>query len=481
MQWFKWLLSLCISVSKHGINLYAILDALDRINSQKCTLIIDQQTYSYTQIKQQTDQLIAHWSKQPLTAQTVGLFLENELQSIATLFALSRLGKHIIVVNPNLVAHKLEQLVEQKQLFLIGHSSIFEKHNFENIAIIPQELTLTAFKLKAQFFNKISVCSSGSTGVPKIATRQSKPLQAFPLLDLMLRRLKFFRINNLFIMTPLCHAAGLTAFLMAFSFKKTVYLQTRFHAPTANAMIEQYQIDCLNLVPTILQRLTAEQGQFKYVKTIISGSAPLSPQMYLEFIQNHPFIQLFNLYGSSETGINMLARPQDLQRFPESIGRAIQGVQVKILNVNHELVKEGEIGTLWTRCAWSIQPQKWMQCGDLAYKNREGYYFLKGRSDDMLICGGVNVYPIDLEHILRRHTAIADVQAFAIEDSELGQCLAVNIQLKQTMTILDIQNWIAQHAPRYLRPKQIYFVDEIQVDSVGKPLRHTANMHARKI
>ncbi|MGO3385690.1 MAG: class I adenylate-forming enzyme family protein, partial [Acinetobacter guillouiae] len=78
------------------------------------------------------------------------------------------------------------------------------------------------FRIKPTYFNKISVCSSGSTGIPKVATRQSKPLQSLPLLDLMLRKLKFFKIKQIFVMTPLCHAAGLTASLMALSFHKTV-------------------------------------------------------------------------------------------------------------------------------------------------------------------------------------------------------------------------------------------------------------------
>ena len=471
--WLRWCISLCYSTIQHGIHLYSILDAQTRIQKNKTAFIIDEHQISFLELKYRTDQLICEWqnSHNPKQLpQQIGLMMQQDLDSLAALFALSRLGKDIIIVNPSLVQHKLQALIEQRQLHLIGSLDVFTPLNIQNFTLIPAPSTQQKFRIKPTYFNKISVCSSGSTGIPKVATRQSKPLQSLPLLDLMLRKLKFFKIKQIFVMTPLCHAAGLTASLMALSFHKTVILQKRFDPQSAKQLIKHHQIDCLNLVPTILYRLIELNAPLCSVQYIITGSAPLSANLVKHALQHYPQIQLFNLYGSSESGINLLATTADLKRNPESIGKAIQGVQIKIADSTGQPLENGNIGILWSKCAWSITPNQWLQCGDLAVQDAEGYYYLKGRSDDMLICGGVNVYPIDLENILYTHNAIKFARAYAIDDADLGQCLAVDIILNQILNIEELQLWISGQTPRYLRPKSIRIIDQIETDSIGKPV-----------
>ncbi|MBJ8424537.1 MULTISPECIES: class I adenylate-forming enzyme family protein [Acinetobacter] len=476
MSWrfvIKWCLSLLFSVMKHGVHLYSILDAQTRINKNKTALIIDGVEVSFEDLKHRTDQLICEWIKPEYQSQfpnQLALMLEQDLDSLAALFALSRLGKDIVIINPNLIEHKLQTLLDHKNFYLIGHLARLKKIKVQHYSDIPPQHDSQHFHIKRYFFNKISVCSSGSTGIPKVATRHSNPLQCLPLLDLMLRQLKFFKIKQIFVMTPICHAAGLTASLMALSFHKTVILQNRFDVQSACLWIKHYQIDCLNLVPTILHRLIKSRSMLSSVQHIISGSSPLSAHLVHQVQQHYPYIQLFNLYGSSETGINMIATPKDLKTHPDSIGRAIQGVELKITDLSGEILEHGQIGTLWSKCAWSITPNQWIECGDLAVRDSQGYYYLKGRRDDMLICGGINVYPIDLENILYQHSLIEYAQAYAVDDVDLGQCLAVKIILKQYLDLNQLQDWISQKAPRYLRPKSIFIIDQIESDSIGKPI-----------
>lgn len=476
MSWYlmiKWCLSLLFSIMRHGVHLYSILDAQTRINKNKTALIIDGVEFSFHDLKHRTDQLICEWIKpeyQSRFPSQIALMLEQDLDSLAALFALSRLGKDIVIINPNLIEHKLQTLLDQKKFYLIGHLARLQKFKIKHFSNIPPQQQRRNFRLKRYFFNKISVCSSGSTGIPKIATRHSNPLQCLPLLDLMLRQLKFFKIQRIFVMTPICHAAGLTASLMALSFNKTVILQNRFDVQAACLWITQYQIDCLNVVPTILHRLVQSRSMFSSVQTVITGSAPLSAHLVDQVQQHYPHIQIFNLYGSSETGINLLATPADLKTHPDSIGKAIQGVALKITDSSGENLAQGQIGTLWSKCAWSITPNQWIECGDLAVRDGQGYYFLKGRRDDMLICGGINVYPIDLENILYQHSYIEYAQAYAVDDVDLGQYLAVKIILRQYLDPNQLQDWISQKAPRYLRPKSIFIIDQIESDSIGKPI-----------
>ncbi|MDQ9061382.1 class I adenylate-forming enzyme family protein [Acinetobacter gerneri] len=493
MYWIKWFFSLIYSVCKHGINLYTILDSHHRISAHKVVLIIEDQQIDCETLKYMSDQYIAHWHRE-LIPNKIGLMLENSLHSIAALFALSRLGKELVILNPNLVEDKLKAIIEQQLLFIFCSAEYAHKveallkdtqaKDVEQFKVIDQQFNIKNHdnnNLKPSFFNLISVCSSGSTGIPKIATRQSKPWQAIALLDLLLIKLKFFKIKQIFIMTPICHAAGLTASILALSFAKTVILQSRFDAKKAIKMIEKYQVDSLNLVPTILFRLLEQQQDLNPVRTIITGSAPLNAALYHKTIAKYPTVQIFNLYGSSETGINIYANAMDLAEHPESIGKAIKGVQIQIRDENQRILNDHQIGLLWSKCAWSVRPNQWMQCGDLAYRDEQGYFYLKGRQDDMLICGGVNVYPIDLENILLKHPDIKAAQAFAIHDEQMGQCLASQIILKNHQVnnvefSQEIQTWLKTQTPRYLRPKYINIVTEIATDSIGKPII-TANKY----
>ena len=258
MYWIKWFFSLIYSVCKHGINLYTILDSHHRISAHKVVLIIDDQEIDCETLKYMSDQYIAHWYREPIPNK-IGLMLENSLHSIAALFALSRLGKELVILNPNLVEDKLKVIIEQQKLFIFCSAEYAQKvealleniqeKDAEQFKIIDQQFNVKNHdnnNLKPSFFNLISVCSSGSTGIPKIASRQSKPWQAIALLDLLLIKLKFFKIKQIFIMTPICHAAGLTASILALSFAKTVILQSRFDAKKAIKMIKKYQVDSLN-------------------------------------------------------------------------------------------------------------------------------------------------------------------------------------------------------------------------------------------
>jgi acyl-CoA synthetase (AMP-forming)/AMP-acid ligase II len=304
----------------------------------------------------------------------------------------------------------------------------------------------------------------------------------WPLLDTLLRRLQFLRLQSLFVMTPICHAAGLSAALMAFAFGKKVVLQSRLHIDKAFALIDQHQIDTLNAVPTILYRLLNHKigedqsiNNMVSVKRLVCGSAPLSANLYRDFHAMFPHIGIYNVYGSSETGMNILATPNDLAKHPDSAGRVIKGVKIKILGQNGQTLGINETGVLWSRCAWSAHAMQWLQSGDLAYQDDNGYVYLKGRVDDMLICGGVNVYPVDLENIVLTHPDIIQAKAYAVVDGEYGQCMSVQVVLHQRAQSLDSEGialWLSDKAPRYLRPASIMIVQDLATDNIGKVIVH---------
>src|SRR5262249_48380654 len=140
---------------------------------------------------------------------------------------------------------------------------------------------------------------------------------------------------------------------------------------------------------------------------------------------------LFNLYGTSEGGFAIMASPDVLARKPESIGRPVRGVRARIVNGAEREVGEMKVGRLCLRSSWTTSKKNWVETGDLAYRDAGGDVFLCGRADDMIVSGGENVYPIELENVLARHAEIAAVAVVGMADPEFGQRLKAVVVAKE--------------------------------------------------
>ena len=165
-----------------------------------------------------------------------------------------------------------------------------------------------------------------------------------------------------------------------------------------------------------------------------------------------------------------MATPDILGKKPESIGRPIRGVRAKLVNASGRQVGKNTVGQVCIRSAWSSNRTSWIETGDLAYRDAEGDIFLCGRVDDMIISGGENVYPIELENILTQHPDIDSVAVFGIPDQEFGQRLKAVVIRKQD-TILKqtaLLDWLKPRVARYQMPAIIEFRDELPHTSIGK-------------
>ncbi|HEV3261276.1 MAG TPA: fatty acid--CoA ligase family protein, partial [Gemmataceae bacterium] len=205
------------------------------------------------------------------------------------------------------------------------------------------------------------------------------------------------------------------------------------------------------------------------LQCIITGGALLSPALAQETLKRlGP--KLFNLYGTSEAGVSIMATPDVIGRKPESIGKPIQGVRAKIVYESDQPVGERMIGRLCIRSSWTTNRQGWIETGDLAYRDHDGDMFLCGRVDDMIVSGGENVYPIDLENVLVQHPDVESVAVVGIPDVEFGQRLKA-VVVKKRGTTLDqstLLDWLKPRVARYQMPAAIEFCDELPYTALGK-------------
>jgi acyl-CoA synthetase (AMP-forming)/AMP-acid ligase II len=286
------------------------------------------------------------------------------------------------------------------------------------------------------------------------------------------------------VATPIYHGFGMAALVLSVVLGVKIQIMPRFNAEKAVFLIKKHKITLITLVPSMLYKLLDEsKNNLESLRCIVSGGAPLPLNLIKTVLQN-PDYQLFNLYGTSEAGFCILAQADDLKKHPTTIGRPIIGVKTLILNDKNEQVLENEMGRLCLKTRWSIiekstqngLDKNWVETGDLAYKNAENYYFLCGRTDEMMVVGGENVYPITIENVLLEHPAIAQAVVVAQNDTTAGQRPKAFVLLAEGMTLADehtpteadLIDFLKKRLARFQIPQNIVFVTFFHCTEIGK-------------
>ncbi|HKA03444.1 MAG TPA: AMP-binding protein, partial [Acidimicrobiales bacterium] len=335
---------------------------------------------------------------------------------------------------------------------------------------------------------RIVVLTSGTTGRPKGASRGRRGtlIGAAGLLSRMPLRSRGTTIDA----APLFHAWGLSHMTIALSMGSTLVLHRRFDADATLDAIERHRADVLVVVPVMLQRVLA-LGPDRLVRTdtsslrvIAAGGSTLGGRLALATMRRFGPI-LYNIYGSTEVAMATIATPQDLEAVPTTVGRVVPGSRVEILDDEGRPVAEGRTGRIFVSSpmrfdGYTTGGSKEVQrgllsTGDLGHFDEDGRLFVDGRDDDMIVSGGENVFPSEVEELLSHHPLIADVAVVGIADDEFGQALKALVVLKPGATLPPehVQRHVAENLARYKVPRQVVFIHELPRSEVGKVLKRT--------
>lgn len=478
-----------------GINLMALLRVAAQLHPRRTAVIDDRAQVTYLQLWQQAESLAAVLQADYgiQRHQKVAIACRNHAAAIKAIFALSRLGAHLFLLNPDMSADQLQSLVDRLAIdfYIYDHQDdkptppwleeLFQKHkalpayhstvpSIDQLSLRPppQKRCLRTVKT-----GNIVVMTGGTTGQPKPASRKPSILNFLPPFVALLEQVHLDRYRSLYIATPIYHGFGLAAMLMGILLGGELYVTRRFDPAQACAWIARYQIEVVTLVPLMLQRmLSQDPGSLASLRCILSGGAALSPVLAQATLDRLGSI-LFNLYGTSEAGFCILGTPALLHQKPGSIGRPVGGVRANIVTDGDQPSNHPPVGRLCIRSAWSTHQTSWVETGDLAYRDSEGDIFLCGRVDDMIVSGGENVYPIDLENMLMQHPDVETAVVFGIPDQEFGQRLKAVVIPKQhaILSTQRLQDWLKPRVARYQMPAAIEFRDDLPYTALGKPDR----------
>ncbi len=332
--------------------------------------------------------------------------------------------------------------------------------------------------------------TSGTTGKPKGAVRK------FPR-DAMPAALRFIaetpmRVDDIHLVTcPLYHMTAFGFLALSHMLGATVVLMDEFKPEPFLEHVERFGVTTTALVPTMLHRLmqlgpeVLAKHNTRTLRAIFCGGAPLPGPLAVE-VMDHFGDVLFNFYGATETGLVTLAPPKELRAAPGTIGRAVPGNEIRLLDDAGNEVPAGQVGELFVRnkllvAGYHNDPEAtkasmrggFFSVGDLARKDRDGRYFIEGRKRDMIISGGVNVYPAEVESVLEAHADVAEVAVIGVPDPEWGERVRAFVACKAGRKLDEgtLKSWVRERLAGPKVPRDFVFVESLPRNPTGKVLK----------
>jgi acyl-CoA synthetase (AMP-forming)/AMP-acid ligase II len=419
----------------------------------------------------------------------VAVLCRNHRGFLEATLSASRVGADVLFVNTEFAPPQLTAVLERHQPDLLIHDPEFSPQ-----ADVPTVLGLdelaeskAAEAPKPESPGHITILTSGTTGTPKAAPRVPTALGLAGLTASALNRFGLRSGEPMVICPPLFHGLGLLTSMLALFLGSPLVLSRKYDARAVLTQVEQTRAGSIVAVPVMLRRLLdlgpeeIAQHDLRSLRAVISGASALGAPLAERFIAQFGPV-LCDAYGSSEIGIATIATSADLTAAPGTVGRPCLGSTVRILDEKDQPVKVGETGRIFAGGGlvfggYSDGSSKTvvdgrMSTGDLGHLDRAGRLFVDGREDDMIVSGGENVYPVEVEECLASHPAVAEAAVVGVPDEEFGQRLIGYVVLREPATEDELLDHVRANLARYKTPRQIVVLDEFPRNATGKVLRN---------
>lgn len=428
--------------------------------------------------------------------QPVALVGQNSLASACAIVAVWRLGGIIAPLNTRLTPAELSWQLDKLQPALILYdealsvllpATTYPLHSLESLSTRSAS-PHSARQASADDTPALIMFTSGTSGKPKGAVLSHSALRASA--HASARRLALSPQDTWLCTLPFYHIGGLSMLTRTLYLGTKLQLLPKFDLESVQRTLLSGTISHVSLVPTMLWRLmqslpapTTPQA----LRCVLLGGAPATPELLAQAERLN--IPVATTYGLTEAASQVATAPPDLaRRYPASVGQALDGTHIRIVNAEAETVPTGTHGEIVVKGATLMQgyyqnaeaTAKALRgdelfTGDIGYQDAQGNLYVLQRRTDLIITGGENVYPSEIEAILRQHPALEDAVIVGAPDPEWGQvvCAALILKPEQYSDADDIQRFARQHLAGYKVPRKIVFVADYPRNSMGKILRST--------
>ena len=503
-----------------------IVDSFARHSPKKLVVADDNRSLSYSSLQFNGNNLAFFLKKHRISnGDRVAFLAYNRIEFAEILYATSKLGVIFVPINFRLSKDEISDifkdskpnffLYEKKFLKIKNHilkSNLIEKKKIlcienKNYKKFISSSNNKIFNLKnSQIIDNCSLMyTSGTTGKPKGVIRSHYGYYHLSLITSI--ELKIKKNDKALLVMPLCHANSFN-FFIAYIFAGAsiyIYSKSNFDSKYFFKVLKKYHCTFTSLVPThfiiILDYLKKinKNNIIKEKFNFMISSAPARKDIKKLILKYFKSANLYELYGSSESGWVTMLHPEEQFSHLGTVGRECLGSKpIKILNNKFKEVSDGIIGELYASTPYNFQGywknknktkeafyNDYVSVGDLAYRDNKGFIVLVDRKKNMIISGGENIYPSEVENILGKHNSIKDLAIIGYPNKKWGEIVCAFVVLHENMKVTEnkLIAWSKKRLANYKCPKKVFFIDnnDMPRNATGKILHKDLRLKAKNL
>jgi acyl-CoA synthetase (AMP-forming)/AMP-acid ligase II len=478
--------------------------------AQRCPdrigLIDELGSLTWREIDERADALAAALQTLPIEPTVIGIMARNHRGFVESLIAANRIGADILLLNTSFAGPAMAEVVVREGADVLIYDEEFTETVDRAVADSPNVVRIVAWtdseqrgrtveKLirshdgahpqRSDAKSRTILLTSGTTGTPKGAKHSGGGPET---LKAILDRTPWRAQEVTVVVAPMFHAWGFSQLAFAASMACTIVTRRRFDPEATLALVDTHRATGLCVVPVMFDRIMdlppeiLDRYSGKTLRFAAASGSRMRPDVVTAFMDRFGDV-VYNNYNATEAGMIATATPADLRAAPDTAGRPAEGTSILILDPEGVTLPTGETGTIFVRNGTQFDGytsgatkdfhDDYMSSGDLGYLDAAGRLFVVGRDDEMIVSGGENVYPIEVEKTLATHACVAEAHVLGVDDAKYGQRLAAFVVLAtgSSVTADELKAHVRENLANYKVPRSITVLDGLPRGSTGKILR----------
>jgi fatty-acyl-CoA synthase len=468
---------------------------------------------TWWEIDQRADAFAAALQALPNIPQVLGIMARNHRGFVEALIAANRIGADVLLLNTSFAGPALAEVVQRETVDAVIYDEEFTETVDRALADKPDAMRIIAWtdgpqagptvekmigenagrepqrqRAKASTKSKVILLTSGTTGSPKGAKHSGGADGGPGILKAILDRTPWRAEEAVVVVAPMFHAWGFSQLVFAASMACTVVTRRKFDPEATLELIDRHRATGLCVVPVMFDRIMElpDEVRNKYsgrsLRFAAASGSRMRPDVVIKFMDQFGDV-IYNNYNATEAGMIATATPQDLRAAPDTAGKPAGGTEIRILDSDFNEVPRGEVGSIYVRNSSQFDGytsgktkdfhEGFMSSGDVGYLDDAGRLFVVGRDDEMIVSGGENVYPIEVEKTLAAHPEVAEASVIGVDDDQFGQRLAAFVVLTDGAAATPdvLKQHVRENLANYKVPRDITILDELPRGSTGKIVR----------
>ena len=476
-------------------------------HGDRAAVIDERGALSYADLDSGSNAIANAWRREGLEPGEGGAILvRNHRGFLEAVFAAAKCGAKIVLLNTSFAGPQIREVARREGTDLLVYDDEYSEvlegvepprgrwRAWVDDDAPPPPDTLdaliadgdTARPAKPGVEPRITILTSGTTGSPKGAPR-SEP-HSLGIVGGLLSKAPFRAGEVTELCAPMFHALGFAQAIVGIGLGSTLVVRRRFDPVQTLDSLERHHATAMVVVPVMLARIVElgedaiKRRDLRSLRIIFVSGSALGADLARRATRAFGPV-IYNLYGSTEIAYATIATPEDLEAAPATVGSVVRGSVVKILDESGHEVPPGEIGRIfvgnlsqfegYTGGGSKEQVAGLMSSGDLGHFDEHERLFIDGRDDEMIVSGGENVFPAEVEELLNGHEAIADAAVIGVDDEKFGQRLKAFVVPREGAQLSedDVKRYVKENLASYKVPREVVFVDELPRNATGKVLK----------